>query len=70
MNKEVRWNKNMKKTRVQKSRDTVPLTTKWQTYFSQSLLENACFQAKIEKLMGIIFLNPKEAEATWHNFKV
>ena len=25
MNKEVRWNKNMKKTRVQKSRDTVPL---------------------------------------------
>jgi hypothetical protein len=25
MNKEVRWNKNTKKTRVQKSRDTVPL---------------------------------------------
>ena len=28
MNKEVRWNKNMKKTRVLKSRDTVPLNEK------------------------------------------
>jgi hypothetical protein len=28
MNKEVRWNKNMKKTRVQKSRDTVPLKSR------------------------------------------
>ena len=26
MNKEVRWNKNTKKNRVQKSRETVPLS--------------------------------------------